>query len=39
MLAKDSNIDKDIPFQVRLYSEHPSIEVFLKVLGKRGGRR
>ena len=34
VLVKDSQIDKDIPLQVRLYRDHPSMEIFLKVLGK-----
>lgn len=32
VLIKDSKKGKDIPFQVKLYKDHPCIEVFLKVL-------
>lgn len=32
VLVKDSKIDKDIPLRVKLYTNHPAIEIFLKVL-------
>lgn len=32
VLVKDSKIDKDIPFRVKLYSNHPAIEIFLDIL-------
>jgi SAM-dependent methyltransferase len=32
VLIKDSKIKKDIPFQVKLYNEHNSIEPFLRLL-------
>ncbi|MBL7075720.1 class I SAM-dependent methyltransferase [candidate division KSB1 bacterium] len=32
VLVKNSKIDKDIPFRVKLYSNHPAVEIFLKVL-------